>query len=122
MGWKRKVRTAAEDLYAELLHRQQQRGELRKFKDPRRAAIYSTVTLTREQEEQIDRLYVENYGKKIPYTWHRHFTAFTGRFDPQYLPESLYIPEFEHYMNLEREYTKVFADKNLLPLLAERGG
>lgn len=122
MSFKRKVRLVGEDLYAELVHQMELHGEKQKFKDPRRKAIYNTVTLSREQEDQIDRLYMENYGRKIPYTWHRHFTAFTGQFDPQYFPELLYIPEFEHYMNLDRSYTDAFADKNLLPLIAVRGG
>ena len=98
------------------------RGEIRKFQDPRRKAIYETVQLTREQQEQIDELYITNYGEKIPYTWHRHFTAFTGKFDPGYLPELLFIPEFEHFMNLDSACYKVLADKNLLPVISKWGG
>ena len=98
------------------------RIEIRKFQDPRRREIYESVQLSKGQEEQIDELYLANYGEKIPYTWHRHFTAFTGRFDPGYLPELLYIPEFEHYMNLDKSYTNAFSDKNLLPILAAGGG
>lgn len=68
------------------------RQERQKYRDPRRRAIYETVMLTPEQKAAIDRLYLENYGEKIPYTWHRHYTAYTGQFDVNYFPELLYIP------------------------------
>lgn len=97
-------------------------GEKSKFKDPRRKAIYETVELTEEQKNAIDVLYKENYGKKIPYTWHKHFTAYTGNFDEKYFPELLFIPEFEKYMNLFREYCTVFADKNVTPQIAATVG
>lgn len=56
---------------------------------------------------------------KIPYTWHQYYTAFTGNFDPYYVPELLYIPEFERFMNIYPEYVKVFEDKNILPYVAK---
>lgn len=96
--------------------------ETRKFEDPRRSKIYESVDLTSEQKQQIDELYLTNYGEKIPYTWHRHYTAFTGNFDPAYFPELLYIPEFEHFMNRDAAYRKVVSDKNILPLLAAGAG
>ncbi len=96
------------------------RGEYKKFEDPRRRAIWETVTFTEEQMRRIDELYVSTYGKKIPYTWHRHFTAFTGRFDERYIPESLYIPRFEYYINSERHFVQTFSDKNMLALLASQ--
>lgn len=98
------------------------KNEIRKYKDSRRKAIYSEVTLTDEQKESIDELYLKNYGKKIPYTWHRHYTAFTGHFDVNYFPELLYIPEFEYYMNMVPHYRKVLSDKNLIPLIAKAAG
>ena len=94
--------------------------EIKKFKDPRRVPIWSSVTLAQEQEKAIDKLYLENYGEKIPYTWHRHFTAYTGKFDVNYFPELLFIPEFEYYMNLNRAYVNAFYDKNVLPFFANR--
>ena len=97
-------------------------NEIKKFRDPRRVAIFSKVNLTPEQKNQIDTFYLANYGAKIPYTWHRHFTAFTGNFDYKYFPELLYIPEFEHFMNYSREYIEVFTDKNVLPLIAQSVG
>lgn len=97
-------------------------SEIRKFEDQRRKKIYEAVTLTDEQKKQIDDLYKTNYGEKIPYTWHKHFTAFTGRFDANYFPELLFIPEFEYFMNSNQEYNKVFSDKNVLPMIAAHVG
>lgn len=98
------------------------KNEIKKFEDPRRVEIFSKVKLSNEQEKEIDDLYESNYGTKIPYTWHRHFTAFTGNFDKNYFPELLYIPEFEHYQNMKKAYTDVFSDKNITPALAKLGG
>jgi len=96
--------------------------EIRKFEDPARTEIYTKIELTAEQKDAIDKLFAENYGQKIPHTWHRHFTAFTGRFDVNYFPELLYIPGFERIMNLKTEYCKVLSDKNMLPLIAASAG
>lgn len=98
------------------------RSEVKKFKDPKRVKIWSEIILTQEQKNEIDELYIKNYGKKIPYTWHRHFTAFTGNFDKNYFPEHLYIPKFENYMNPDKAYEKVFSDKNLLSYFASNIG
>ena len=95
------------------------RIELEKFKDARRIEIFSRVNLTSQQQKEIDNLYEQNYGKKIPYVWHRYYTAFTGKFDKYYFPELLFIPEFERFMNLNTPYAKVFEDKNILPYVAQ---
>ena len=96
--------------------------KMKQFREPCRREIYEQVQLTDAQKAEIDRLYGENYGKKITYIWHRHFTAFTGKFDAAYFPEHLYIPEFEFYMNLNRKYAGVFEDKNVLPMVADQMG
>ena len=109
-------------LYDRVLIAHRRKTEIRKFRDPRRVAITDSVVLAPGQMREIDDFFVTNYGEKIPYTWHRHYTAFTGHFDVQYFPELLYIPEFEHFMNLWPYYNKAFSDKNVLPLLAGRAG
>lgn len=98
--------------------RKSRNREINKFKDPRRVEIYSKTHLTDEQKAEIDQIYLENYGEKIPHTWHRHFTAYTGKFDPYYFPELLYIPEFERFMNPNSNYIKALGDKSVLPLIA----
>lgn len=96
--------------------------ETLKFMDKRRRKIYSTIKLTKEQKKSIDRLYRDNYGKRVPYIWHRHYTAFTGNFDEKYIPELIYIPEFEYYMTPHKEYCYAFADKNVITMIAECAG
>lgn len=93
--------------------------EIKKFKDSRRVKIFSKIQLTKEQKKQIDEFYLKNYGKKIPYTWHRHYTAFTGNFDVKYFPELLYIPCFEKFINYKYRYSTAFSDKNIVPHLAK---
>lgn len=110
---KRFVNNQSDSLFRKYLKKQ----EIKKFRDSRRVKIFSAVTLTEEQKNAIDTLYLENYGRKIPHTWHRHFTAYTGRFDPYYFPELLFIPAFEKFMN-DRRYTAAFSDKSLLTLFA----
>lgn len=96
-------------------------SEKRKIKDPRRQAIVSTVTLTQEQKEAIDRFYLQHYGKKIPYTWHRLYQAFTGTFDQAYMPELLFIPRIEKLMN-PKQYLSTLSDKNLFANLLRAAG
>lgn len=97
-------------------------GISRKFQEKARVDIYSAVHLTDAQKREVDVFYQTNYGKKVSHIWHRHFSAFTGRFDVKYFPEILYIPKFEHYMNLNKAYNDAFSDKNVLPVFAEKCG
>ena len=97
-------------------------NEKNKFKNIRRKKIYNSITLSREQEKKIDNIYINNYGDKIPYIWHKYYTAYTGNFDEYYFPELLYIPRFEYYMNYNKAYCSVFEDKSILPLLASNLG
>lgn len=68
--------------------------------------VYSTK-LSKEQIAEVDNLYVDNYGKKIPLCWHESYTAYTGKFDKNYFPELLYIPKFERYMNFNSSLANV---------------
>lgn len=107
------------DLYDIYYLRQSKKNEIKKFQDPRRVKIYSSFELTKAQKKEIDDLYVNNYGEKIPYTWHKHFSAFTGKFDKYYFPELLFIPEFEYFMNKSANNVhKTFEDKNIIPMFA----
>lgn len=92
----------------------QRKTELKKMEDPRRVDIYNSITLTEEQLSQIDTLFTNHYGCKVPYVWHKHYTAFTGAFDTYYFPELLYIPEFEFYMNQEEDILNTLEDKNFV--------
>lgn len=93
-----------------------QKRELRKVKDSRRQQLLGNYVLTNEQEAEIDRLFVETYGKKVPYDWHRYYASYTGNFDAKFIPELLYIPVIEKKFN-DFKYVPAFSDKNLLPQL-----
>ena len=110
------------NLYDKILISRMKKNEMNKFKDTRRVAIYEKYKMTDVQEKQVNRLYEKNYGKKIPLTWHRHYSAFSGRFDSKYFPELMYIPEFEHYMLTQKEYAKVLGDKGFLATFAKGVG
>ena len=114
-----KIKGIFDTVYDKVLVQHRRKTEIKKFKDKRRVAIYSNVTLSGEQKNAIDKFYVENYEKKIPYVWHRYYTAYTGNFDVEYFPELLAIPEFERFMNPYGSYVQVFGDKNVLPMIAQ---
>ena len=122
MGLKNRIKKLAEMTVDKYRHNAKLKNEIRKFNDPRRVSIYSRIELTPLQMQQIDDVYIKHYGRRIPYTWHRHYTAFTGNFDPLYFPELLYIPEFEHYLNSKKDYIRVIADKNILSMIANGVG
>ena len=116
------IKNKAESMYDYYKRIRMRRNEILKFRDPRRVEIYSKINLSKEQKNAIDELFINNYGKKLPHIWHRHYTAFTGKFDVNYFPELLYIPKFEYFMNSVKGYGKTFEDKNVLPLLAKAVG
>ena len=118
MSVKTSIKNGIRDYQDKHLIKARRTYEINKFKDPRRIAIYSSIELSDKQKRQIDDLYIKNYGEKIPYIWHQHYTAFTGKFDPTYFPELLYIPEFEYFMNQNRKYCDVLEDKNVLSMIA----
>ena len=94
----------------------------REINSNERQSILQTVELTTEQKNEIDELFLENYGEKIEYEFHRYYMAFTGHFDSSYFPEMLYNPSFELYMNLNKKYDPAFSDKNVLPMIAANAG
>ena len=117
-----KIKQFADDSLERYLHRLARKSMKKKFQDTRRKKIYSSVTLSKSQMQEIDRIFLENYGEKIPYTWHKHYTAYTGHFDAMYFPELLDIPEFQHYMNPYKAYSHVLSDKNFLAVLCSGSG
>lgn len=97
-------------------------GEKRKIRDNRCQAIIEGVKLSDEQMKQIDLFYESNYGKQVPYDWHRLYQAFTGNFDEKYLPEYIFSSEIEPTWN-SRQYRDALSDKNWLYIYSiGRGG
>ena len=78
--------------------------------------IFKNVKLTREQKNQIDTFYKENYGKKIKYWWHRLYMSYTGKFDYKYLPEYIFSIKMEPKVN-NRVRVLPFENKNMLQVL-----
>ena len=94
--------------------------EKNKYKNKDRIEICNSVKLTKDQTNDIEEFYKKNYGKKIPLDWHKSYMAFTGNFDVKYIPEFLFIPKFERYMNYNKSLADVLEDKNLLYIFANK--
>lgn len=88
-----------------------------KYRGKKTKWIWKSVKLTKEQKRAIDNFYRKNYGRKIPYTYHRLFTGFTGNFDEKYIPEMLYAPYLERFLT-DASYGNVFTNKNTLAIFA----
>lgn len=119
---KRDIRDALFQIHPNMGIAYFRRIEKKKFQDPRRVKIANSYPLSNEQKEQIDDLFVTNYGEKIDYVWHQNYAAHAGKFDYRFFPELLYIPEFEAFENQNRHAVAMMSDKNLLPLIAQSMG
>ena len=78
--------------------------------------LFKNQRLTIEQKNSIDKFYTANYGKKIPYWWHRLYMSYTGKFDCQYIPEYIYSTKLELLQN-RRLSVLPFENKNMLPIV-----
>lgn len=65
----------------------------------RKRKLYCSEELSQEQKQQIDSYFLENYGKKVPYKWHRLYKSYTGKFDYRYTPEFIYTTKQELLQN-----------------------
>ena len=74
--------------------------------------LYKNVRLDNKQKEQIDAFYKKNYGRKVPYLWHRLYTSYTGRFDFRYIPEYIFSTKLEPRRN-RRSDVLPFENKNM---------
>ena len=74
--------------------------------------LINKVNLTDEQVLEVDKLWLENYGKKIPKDWHRLYTSYTGKFDKNYFPEILFTANILNKLN-PRDIKRFFSDKTL---------
>lgn len=118
MGTLTKIRHYINSIEGLLYRIGQLHGEKRKIKDPRRVRLINKVILSPKQQKEIDTFYKSNYGRKIPYNWHRLYQSFTGEFHKDYFPEFLYTSNLEPMWN-PLAYQTVYADKNLLSVLAK---
>lgn len=80
--------------------------------------LFSGVELNEVQKAQIDELFQKNYGRKIPYDWHRLYQSYTGEFRANYFPEILLTTQLEPLLN-PYNIAEFLCDKNLLHTLFE---
>lgn len=116
------IRDLTQSGYEWLWTRKKVRIELGHLNDQKFLQVAKSYTLTKEDKKSIDDFFSANLGEKIPYEWHQYFSAHSGVFDPQYFPNLLLRPYFEHYMNYNRHYGFVFEDKNVIPYIASCAG
>lgn len=119
MNFTKKIKESGEDLYDRLWVRKKIRDEYKKISNPKYQEVVNRYQLNKEQKDSIDNFYESYYGKKIPYDWHRYYSWHSGIFNPQYFPDLLLQPCFEHYLNFNRAYAEVFEDKNVIPYIAK---
>ncbi|MBR4833495.1 MAG: hypothetical protein IKU86_04065 [Thermoguttaceae bacterium] len=76
--------------------------------------------LTSEQKKLIDDFYLENYGRKVSYYWHRLYQSYTGNFDYRYFPEYLFSVYLEPMTNKRLEVSAL-EHKSLLTNIVGNG-
>ena len=96
-------------------------ANLMTFKINKSSSI-SFPKLVTNQKNQVDSLFSKYYGKKIPYTEHEMYTGIAGKFDPNYIPRTVYYSDIEFLLNSNVEYAHVLEDKNILPEFAKGVG
>lgn len=74
------------------------------------------VSLTKEQEQEIQDYWQRLVGYKIPLDWHRYFYARTGIYSREYIPTSLYRYELTGRLN-QLPFCVPFSDKNMNDIL-----
>ena len=117
----RRINNKLLDLLIEFQRKQMARSyskmEIAKFRKGAKRDIIRQVNLTKEQKREIDSLYLKNYGRKIPYYWHKEYYAASGRFDSLFFPEHLYMPVFERLLNSPK-YFECIGDKCISDMIA----
>ena len=78
--------------------------------------LWRKVVLTNDQRREIDEYWKANYGRKIPYWWHRLYMSYGGGFDVRYFPEFIFTTKFERRA-CSMFTGEVLSNKNLLDCL-----
>lgn len=113
------IRGEGRNIYDWLWVLNKERIEYTKQAAPRCKNLKEKHPLSIVHKKEIDEFFLTYYGKKIPYDWHQFYMAHNGVFTPDYFPELLYFPHFEHYMNYKKDYGMVLEDKNFLSNIAK---
>ena len=85
------------------------KAEYQKIED--RKNCWKQVELTQQQIVEAEKV----YGKGADLRWHRYFQYFTGKFDPQYLPDPVFALDMECKLN-PRKIAVEMEDKARLPI------
>ena len=74
--------------------------------------LFSKVEWTREQKQEFEAFWRDNYGKPIKPWWHQLYESMNGVYHFDYFPEMLYSTRLEPLLN-PPDYCRVFSDKSL---------
>ena len=86
-------------------------GENKNLK--RKKSLYKDIHLNEKQIKNIDKLWIDNYGKKISKDYHKLYTSYTGVFDEKYFPEILFTTNLLDKLN-PPDRKKYLSDKALI--------
>ncbi|WP_251539683.1 sugar-transfer associated ATP-grasp domain-containing protein [Peribacillus frigoritolerans] len=86
----------------------------------RKKNLFSNVELKKEQEQEIDALWIKNYGKKYSTKWHRLYQSYSGNYDANYFPEILFSTKLEPMLN-PRYICRALSDKAITEILINDG-
>ncbi len=87
-----------------------------------RIEVCNRYKLSAAERKEVDEFYLANYGKKISYRWHEFFAGGNGKFNKEYVPLSIYLAEFETFMNPYKGYVRALENKQILPMIAKTIG
>lgn len=112
-----------QNLYSNIYDKLWMRNKYGKYvgmyaKNPKRVSLQKRFPLSDSQKKEVDDYYMTYYGSKIPYDCHQNFAVHTGVFRPDYFADFLFVPFFEHFMNVKREYALSISDKSVFPFIA----
>lgn len=82
----------------------------------KRKNLFKDVSLSREQIELVDNIWLKNYGKKISKDWHKLYTSYTGIFNEYYFPDIYFNTKILKILNPEKR-KRYLSDKVLTPYL-----
>lgn len=77
--------------------------------------LYEKIKWSKEEQENFDRYWKENYGKKISNKWHRLYQSINGIYNIEYLPEIIFSTAIEPNWNKYWD-CKIYENKSLCEL------
>lgn len=78
----------------------------------KKSKIFSDVKWSKNQHDEFENYWSNNYGKKIKPWWNKLYESMNGVYRKDYFPEILYSTKLESVLN-PPEYCRIFNDKSL---------